>query len=106
VSFSKIDSSLRASDISADMRQRLPLTLRTGFFVMLVFALASSHRTAFSQFSQASSRDCYASLSKAKLVTSDSGWAIVNQPTPHVTESLSNRQDCDSEHLYWTDNDG
>jgi photosystem II stability/assembly factor-like uncharacterized protein len=106
MTFSKIDSRLRVSDIGVDMRQRLPLALRMAFFVVLVLSLASSPRAAYSQTIEAPSSDCYASLSKAKLVASDSGWAIVNQPIPHVTENPSNREDCVSEHLYWTDNDG
>jgi photosystem II stability/assembly factor-like uncharacterized protein len=106
MTFSQIDSCLRVSYISVDTRPRLPLALRTAFFVALVLSLASSPRSAYSQNIEPPSPDCYASLSKAKLVASDSGWAIVNQPIAHVTKSSSNREDCVSERLYWTDNDG
>jgi hypothetical protein len=43
--------------------------------------------------------NCYASLSKTKLVAWDAGWAIVDQPMHDIPEHPSGREDCVSEHL-------
>jgi photosystem II stability/assembly factor-like uncharacterized protein len=88
------------------MTQKLWLALRAVLFAASALLQASSPSAACAQVIEAPSPDCYASLSKAKLVAPDAGWAIVNQPVPHVPEGASNREDCVSEHLYWTDNDG
>jgi photosystem II stability/assembly factor-like uncharacterized protein len=86
--------------------QKLALALRSVLFAAFALLLASSPSALLAQAVEAPSPDCYASLSKAKLVAPDAGWAIVNQPVPYVPEGASNREDCVSEHLYWTDNDG
>lgn len=73
MTLSKIDSRLRVSYISVDMRQRLPLVLLMAAFAASAVLLASSPSAVYAQAIEVSSSDCYASLSKAKLVVADAG---------------------------------
>jgi hypothetical protein len=88
------------------MTQKLPLLLRLAFFVAVILLLASSPHATYSQTARTSSPDCHASLSKAKLVSSGEGWAIVKQPSDRAQDHATDSEDCTDEHLYWTDNDG
>ena len=56
--------------------------------------------------SSSPSPTCYAHLSRAKLVSSGRGWAIVDQPSDRPVDHPGRGDDCTEEHLYWTDNDG
>jgi len=88
------------------MTQKLPRLPRLAFFVMVALLSASSPQVTCSQTFRTLSPDCYASLSKAKLVSIGEGWAIVKRPSDRSADHSADGEDCTDEHLYWTDNDG
>ncbi len=53
-----------------------------------------------------SSSQCFASLSRAMLISPDTGWAVVNQPSNRPQHPGGVTPECTEQHLYWTDNDG
>ena len=106
IPFSKIDPRLRICCTRRGARQRLTLVLRAAFFVAFAVVLPAALRAGCSQAFETPGPDCYANLSRAKLVGKDMGWAIVSQPVPDPPHQPSNRGDCVSEHLYWTENNG
>jgi photosystem II stability/assembly factor-like uncharacterized protein len=71
----------------------------------ILVALASRSGLASAQRSSASPV-CYAHLSRAGLVSSGKGWAIVDQPLNGPVLHSDTDDDCTDEHLYWTDDDG
>lgn len=75
-------------------------------FGALLVLLASCPRVTYCQAFQTPSPGCYASLSRAKLVSVGTGWATVNQPLDLPMVRPGGIEDCTTEHLYWTDNDG
>jgi len=87
-------------------RQKLSSALPMVVFAVLAVLLASLPSAVCAQAIEAPISNCYASLSKTKLVAWDAGGAIVDQPMHDIPEHPSGREDCVSEHLYWTDNDG
>lgn len=90
------------------MTQKLRLLRPLALFVTVALLPASSARAGCSQAfqTQTQSPSCNASLSKAKLVSSGEGWAVVKQPSDRAQDSATDGEGCTDEHLYWTDNDG
>jgi photosystem II stability/assembly factor-like uncharacterized protein len=82
------------------------VALRLVILVSVFVALASWPGVASAQTSSFASPACYAHLSRAGLVSSGKGWAIVDQPLNGPVIHSGTADDCTDEHLYWTDNDG
>jgi photosystem II stability/assembly factor-like uncharacterized protein len=74
--------------------------------IALLLFIVGLPRVAWCQAAPASDPKCYASLKQAKLVTPNSGWAIVDQPMDHPPASAAYTEDCVSDHLYWTADSG
>jgi photosystem II stability/assembly factor-like uncharacterized protein len=98
----------RSSDlgISFSKTQRLLVSPSAIFFGALLVLLALCPRATYCQAFQTPSPGCYASLGRAKLVSAGTGWATVNQPLELPLVQPGGIEDCTTEHLYWTDNDG
>ena len=98
----------RSSDlgISFSKTQRLLVSPSAIFFGALLVLLALCPRATYCQAFQTPSPGCYASLGRAKLVSAGTGWATVNQPLDLPLVQPGGIEDCTTEHLYWTDNDG
>jgi hypothetical protein len=88
------------------MPRRPSISPRLLILVAAFMALASWPGSALSQTSSSASSACYAHLSRAKLVSSGKGWAVVDQPSNRPVDHSGRADDCTDEHLYWTDNDG
>jgi hypothetical protein len=69
-------------------RQKLSSVLPMVAFAVLAVSLASLPSVVCAQAIEAPISNCYASLSKAKLVALDAGWAIVDQPMHDIPEPL------------------
>jgi hypothetical protein len=96
----------RSSDLGMSFRktQRPLVSPSAIFFGALLLLLALCPRVTYCQAFQ--SPGCYASLSKAKLVSAGAGWATIRQPSDLPLAQAGGIEDCTTEHLYWTDNDG
>lgn len=103
-----IDTSLKARSHSQAFgssrgRTQTPrISPRLAALVMAVSVLASSSRGVRSQTSPSPNPTCYAQLSRAKLISGGTGWAIAGQAPEHSAAA----EGCTNERLYWTDNDG
>jgi hypothetical protein len=88
------------------MTRRPWVSPRLVIFVTAILALASWPSATLCQTSSSAGVTCYAHLSRARLVSSGRGWAIVDQPSVRPVDHPGSGDHCMDEHFYWTDNDG
>ncbi len=80
------------------MLRRLKLPTSLAFLVLSLLTLDAAFPQAIPRANPAP----YSSFRQAKLVSSRTGWAVVDQPSDQSSESAEGA----SQHLYWTDDDG